>query len=75
MENKKCSLLKTITLAGINFCRRVWAFEKVLMKKIISRRESAMTHRVEFVFGKVDPWVLKKSNSAKEISLTELKEL
>lgn len=76
MEQKKCSLMKTITLAGINFCRRVWAFEKALAKRILSKREEAnMLHRVEFAFGKVDPYIRAKSESAKEISLAELEEL
>jgi len=75
MEQNKRSLTETVVFASINFCKRVWAFEKALVKKILSKREANMAHRVEFAFGKVDPWIISKSNSAKEISLAELEEM
>lgn len=75
VTQRKRSFVKTVVFTGVNFCRKVWAFERALAKRILSRKESNMIHRVEFAFGKVDPYVRAKSESAKEISLTELEEL
>lgn len=44
--------------------------------KLFSRKETdEMTHDVNFAFGKVDPWVKEKVNSAKVITLAELEEM
>lgn len=74
MEMKR-SLLKTVIFVVVNFCKKVWAFSKVLINRILSKKESNESHRVEFVFDKVDPWIKEKVNSAKLITLAELEEM
>ena len=74
MEMKR-NLLNTVIFVGINFCKKVWAFEKALIRRILSRKEYNKSYRVEFVFDKVDPWIKEKVNSAKVITLAELEEM
>lgn len=38
-------------------------------------RKTRKTHKVNFAFGKVDPWIKEKVNSAKVITLAELEEM
>lgn len=42
------------------------------MIKLFSRKK---IHEVKFTFGKVDPWIKEKVNSAKVITLAELEEM
>ena len=46
-----------------------------LLKRFFSKKEIEMIHNVNFAFGKVDPWVKEKVNSAKVLTLAELEEL
>lgn len=48
---------------------------KMMKKLFSSRKESKMAHNVNFTFGKVDPWVKEKVNSAKVLTLAELEEM
>ena len=47
---------------------------KKIVKLFSTKKESNMIHSVKFI-GKIDPWIRKKADSAKVITLDELEKL
>ena len=48
---------------------------KQIILRFFSRKESNTVHDINFEFGKVDPRIKEKVNSAKVITLAELEEM
>ena len=46
---------------------------KKIVKFFSTKKESNMIHSVKFI-GKIDPWIRKKVDSAKVLTLAELEE-